>query len=340
MIALLRLAPHDERFAMRNLLIEMVIAAWAPAALYRLSFGPHDRLQDLVRTLQTDARLSANTTENRVRSALKAWPSSTARLEALGRYVPGRFLAPWHAEGLPNSVQDEHRNRLLIERSQLRQGSASAGPYAIFGQGLDAQIVLEPSWREWLLENLLIVRCFTELELARFLQARNPHVPGVVDKVRPPGQRKLASARRSFERLRVAEGGLSDLFTGRPLADGYAIDHFLPRAFVAHDLIWNLAPTAHAINLDKADQLPHSAFVRRLASLHFRLIKLGPVGSDQSLDYAAALGTDTRSLMVASLVEFNGLFEDFLRPLFQIASNQGFRANWRPAGGAADRPED
>lgn len=330
MLALLRLAPHSDRIAIRDLLVEMVVAAWPPGALYRLSFGPHDRLQNLVRDLQAEARLVPNTTETRVKTALRSWRGGATRLEALARYVPSRFLAPWHADGLPKSAQDEHRNRLLIERSQQRHGTVLAGPYAIFGPGLEAEVLMDPAWRAWLLENLGVVRGFTELELGRFLQARNPHVPGIVDKVRMPGLRKLAEARRAFERLRQSSSGLRDLYTGEPLGESYAVDHFLPRAFVAHDLIWNLAPTAEAVNRSKADQLPRIEFVRRLADLHCQLVQITPNSRADLDDYAGALTADALTLRRASGEEFRQRFENLFRPLMQIAASQGFRADWQP----------
>lgn len=332
LLALLRLAPHASRFAVRDVLIEMVLIAWTPAALYRLSFGQQDRLQDLIRDLQAAAHLPTNTSEARVRRALVAWPEARARLEPLGRYVPSRFLAPWHADGMPPSLRDDQRNRALAERSQTRSGGPLAGPYTIHGAGAAVEILLEPAWRDHILENLLVLRGFAELELARFLQARNPHVPGIVDKLRPAGPRNLVAARRGFEHLRGGPG-LFDLYTGQPLGERYAVDHFLPRAFVAHDLLWNLAPASELNNRAKADQLPAPDFLPRLSALHYQLLPHAALNHSDLADYAVAFGADARLLREASPEAFAERHAALLTPLLQIAENQGFRAGWRPTAG-------
>ena len=36
----------------------------------------------------------------------------------------------------------------------------------------------------------------------------------------------------------------------------YAVEHFLPYAFVSHDLMWNLIPADRSFNSSKSDKLP------------------------------------------------------------------------------------
>lgn len=329
LLALLELAPEGDRFRVRDVLSEMVAAAWIPAALYRLSFGAHDRLQNLVADLGAGMRIAPNASKARVKYALANWPEADRRLDPLARYVPSRFLAPWLAQGLQPSLRDDKRTQALTLRSQERRGDPRAGPYVIIGAGPALEVVLEPTWRVWLQDNLIVVRNFAELELARFLQARNPHVPGVVDKVRPTGLRNLARSRAWFDQLRD-RAGLCDVYTAEPLAGTYAVDHFLPRAFVAHDLLWNLAPAAVETNRAKADQLPHPSFLPRLAELHFRLLQFAPPDHRDLEDYAAALGADVPTLRAASAESFAERHTQLISPLLQIAANQGFRQGWRP----------
>lgn len=333
-LAVLRLLPHGDRFTARDLLLEMVSAAWAPAALHRLSFGPHDRLQTLIRDLQTAKALSPASSEERVRRALLTWPDGGERLHSLARYVPSRFLAPWYGQDLPPSLRDDRRNREIADRSRAAGDYGIAGPYAIFGSGAQAEIVVDARWREWLLANYLVVRGFTEIELARFLQARNPHVPGIVDKLRPPAARKLANARRLFERARADRGELRCLYTRQPLAADYAVDHFIPRAFVAHDLIWNLAPAAASVNRLKADRLPPKSLIEDLAAFHFDLIAHHGPGSAEGDAYAMALGLDLETIRRLSRPAFIEKMGALLSPLLQIAESQGFVVGW-PSSPAA-----
>lgn len=63
---------------------------------------------------------------------------------------------------------------------------------------------------------------------------------------------------RDIGDLAMAElGGVDCIFTGnRLVGKAYALDHFIPHAFVSHDLIWNLLPIDAKFNSVKSDKLP------------------------------------------------------------------------------------
>ena len=77
-----------------------------------------------------------------------------------------------------------------------------------------------------------------------FLEARNPNVPGLVEKIRPTFGRE--SLRRPARTLaRGLDRGALHLHlhrSGRSIPGRFALDHVLPRSFVAHDRLWNLTP--------------------------------------------------------------------------------------------------
>lgn len=191
-LALLRLLPRNQVIPVRSIVSEMVVLAWAPAVLFRLSFGSHDRLQEVVRELQAAARLRPTSTEARVRGALTRWPDAAAKIDALSQLVPSRFLGPWLELDLPSSIRDDRRTRAILRLARETVHDADGPPYAL-ERGEDGFVVVfGPGWRDWLLNHHSILAGHTEFALARFLQARNPHVPGIPDKVRMPGNRKLA----------------------------------------------------------------------------------------------------------------------------------------------------
>ncbi len=252
---------------------------------------------------------------------------TTALSDVARVLTPGGLV---HVSVKAGTLRDDRRNREIAERSREGQDKGIAGPYAIYGSGAQAEIVIDVRWRDWLLANYLVVRGFTEIELARFLQARNPHVPGIVDKLGPPAARKLASARRLFEMVRSDKGELRCLYTRQPLEADYAVDHFIPRAFMAHDLIWNLAPATASVNRLKADRLPAKALIDDLAAFHFDLIALHPTGSAESDAYAMALGLDLETIRQLSRTAFTERMGALLTPLLQIAESQGFIVGWSP----------
>jgi CRISPR/Cas system Type II protein with McrA/HNH and RuvC-like nuclease domain len=52
-------------------------------------------------------------------------------------------------------------------------------------------------------------------------------------------------------------GPVNCIYTQKPLDIGnYALEHFVPYAFVSHDMIWNLIPADPGFNSTKCDKLP------------------------------------------------------------------------------------
>jgi hypothetical protein len=106
------------------------------------------------------------------------------------------------------------------------------------------------------------------------LQAKNPMVPGLADKLRMPMERDLGRARSFWEQANQAHltqrsAPLTNLYTGRPLDGAFAVDHFMPWSYVAHDYIWNTVPTDQSTNSSKGDRIPSvSRYVEGLAELH------------------------------------------------------------------------
>lgn len=52
-------------------------------------------------------------------------------------------------------------------------------------------------------------------------------------------------------------GSVNCNYTGSKLQmDDYAVEHFIPYAFVSHDLMWNLIPADRSFNCSKNEKLP------------------------------------------------------------------------------------
>ncbi|WP_255563148.1 HNH endonuclease domain-containing protein [Mucilaginibacter sp. 21P] len=70
--------------------------------------------------------------------------------------------------------------------------------------------------------------------------------------------RKALNEQRKFWDIVIGELGSVDcIYTNKKLIIGdYAVEHFLPYAFVSHDLMWNLIPADRSFNNSKSDKLP------------------------------------------------------------------------------------
>ena len=265
----------EDKFPISDILTEMAVAAWHPVCLYRLSLGRQDKLQHLILELQKQSGLPPHATPQAVREFVDG-SGAIDRLKYFRRYVPTRFLAPWVADHLRGERDDALRTRKTIEFARDSQTTLSACPYFFEAD----TIRLNDSWRVFLRENLGVVESFAEHHFAMYLQARNPNVPGVLNKLHAPTLRQLTAARNFWRLVRSgfarAEklADFRDIYSERQLADSFSVDHFLPWTFVVHDLLWNLTPVEDATNSRKGDVFPDlDVYLPRLAKLHFNAIQ-------------------------------------------------------------------
>jgi 5-methylcytosine-specific restriction endonuclease McrA len=116
-------------------------------------------------------------------------------------------------------------------------------------------------WSSYLKSNSKILKDFCYWNLSLFLQKRNPSVPDIPNKINKTITRNsLTKQTNEYWKLVFNElGSIECVFTGNKLIfdeKKYAVDHFVPHAFVSHDLIWNLIPIDKSFNSYKGDKLP------------------------------------------------------------------------------------
>jgi phage repressor protein C with HTH and peptisase S24 domain len=323
--------------ALADILAEMAVLAWHPVCLFRLSLGCQDRLQNAVRAMREYSHLDPNETTDNVRSFINGSSEAKAQLDCFKRYVPTRFLVPWFADDLRGTA-DSRRDVKIHDLAKESQMTPFATPYWFDGP----DIRLNRSWQFFLLDNMAVVQAFVEHHLALYLQTRNPNVPGVVNKLRAPTERQLDEARRFWQFVRTELGKLGrsnhfrDIYSERPLAQNFSIDHFLPWSFVAHDLFWNLTPVEPATNSEKSDWLPDlDLYLPRLADLHSDAIEVARTRPKLLEDYTDCFRLSAEELQ--SLIASGGLagkFREVVLPQAQIAINQGFQFWWRSPSSA------
>ena len=269
------------QLSLREIFVEMASQAWHPVNLFRLSFDTKDadekcvdQLQGVLREIAAkEAELSDGLRPNSSLMEIRARLQGYAReLGFLGDLVPMRFLSPFVSGRLPQGTPRHRINKEIIRIVDELKVGEDAAPYH-FGPDKDS-VVLHPDWQAFFVEHAAILRGFVEIGLVRFLQAKNPMVPGLADKLRMPMERDLGRARSFWEQANQAHlaqrsAPLTNLYTGRPLDGAFAVDHFMPWSYVAHDYIWNTVPTDQSTNSSKGDRIPSvSRYVAGLAELH------------------------------------------------------------------------
>ena len=328
---------YSRKFRMDDVFCEMVVEAWHPVCLFRLSLGLQDHFQNVILDIQQSSGLPSKTKPEKIRRYVKSSKDAQSKLTRFSRYVPTRFLAPWFADKL-RGVKDDKKAEIIKALAFDSQKTQSASLY-YFGciDGCES-VTLNNVWLAFLKENRGIVQAFVEYNFARYLQARNPNVPGVINKLHAPAARKLTSARKFWETVRSGlysnskSSEFCDIYSGQQLDEGFSIDHFLPWSFVAHDLLWNLTPVESKSNSSKSDNLPDlPLYLPRLARLHFSAIDVVKCQPNLLQDYIECFKVNPIDLLAMGEKKFCAKYRDVILPQALIARNQGFIFGWKYA---------
>ena len=227
-----------------DIYIKMITRAWHPINYFNLNFGIWDGLDQIIHKIKLENNVPDLIEQEKLQLFLKGKISSK-ELSFLNKYVPFKFLSPWF-ETLPDK-----------EIEELSQKFINNCPYALFKH----KIVINPLWVDYLTQNNKILKEFCYWNLSAFLQQKNPNLPNVASKIIPEFSRNpLTKQRNEFWKLTFEElGHIKCIFTSIKLnweENNFAIDHFIPYSFLAHDLIWNLIPIDKSFNSSKSNKLP------------------------------------------------------------------------------------
>lgn len=290
-----------------DIFIQMIVRSWHPITYYNLSFGKSDILNSIIFSLNKNLKVPT-TLELNALSNLLSKSIQSKDIAFLNNNVPFKFLYPWYG-----SISER-------EIENLSQNFIEDAPYALYKH----QIAINPKWVEYLTQNSKILKEFCYWNLSSFLQIRNPNIPNVASKLLPELSRNALTKQRNefwkptFEEL----GSIPCIYTSNKLTleeNNFAIDHFIPYSFVAHDLIWNLLPIDKSFNSSKSNKLPElSKYFEDFSYLQktaFDIYKKKYPNGKFLEEYATIFhhaNFDTDKL------------KETLEPLIMIASNNGF----------------
>ncbi|HEX5551820.1 MAG TPA: HNH endonuclease domain-containing protein [Chitinophagaceae bacterium] len=239
-----RVEQGDTTIGKQCLFAEMIAYSWFTVNYFHVSFGKQDKLQQAIENIKTIEDITIDADRSSIFKKLST-TSDKLTLKELSYFnaeVPHRFLSPW--------FKADDRSRAY----QCSQAYNNDCPYAIYKNC----IVINPSWIIYLQKNAGILKEFCYWNLSIYLQAKNPNVPDIPNKLIKSVPRKSLIEQRKFWDIVISELGSVDcIYTNTKLEIGsYAVEHFIPYAFVAHDLMWNLIPADRSFNCSKSDKLP------------------------------------------------------------------------------------
>jgi len=308
---------HSE-IAKKKLFSRMISNSWYTINYFHISFGKQDKFQIAVENILKAESLSIDEKKSKIDNCLETstQKETVSQLMHFDKNVPHWFLTPWFPK--VNSESDSK------QRSRIYEASHSFENECLYALHKD-NIQINPNWISYLSANARILKDYCYWNLALFLQTRNPNVPDIPNKLIKPAIRNgLTKQTNEYWKLVFKElGSINCIFTDTKLyfnEKNYALDHFIPHAFVSHDLIWNLLPIEKKFNSTKSDKLP-------LFEKHFdKFYDLQRLAFDINKHHNSKSKYMDEFLTIFPNIDAfeKDKFSKTILPLITIASNNGF----------------
>ena len=171
----------------------------------------------------------------------------------------------------------------------------------------------------------------------QYMQRRNPTTPALANKLFAPTKREaLTKQSRYWRAILASEEGarLCCIYSGERLrVDAFALDHYLPWSFVAHDQLWNLIPAPASVNSAKSNNLPSEVYLERFVDLQHQglCIASREFKSGQFAKLTEDYLADLHLPSIDALLDHKRLEAAYIQtlgPLVTLATNQGFAPDW------------
>lgn len=321
-------------FTYDNLINNMIADAWYMVSEYKLNLGPADTLEALVHHVCQISGLKSSEKKENILTYLQNSDDIELKKKkrTLTLNVPYRLQAPFmhYVKGKEWNVSETRLAEKINQEERLMY-------YFVQITGLQSQIEMTQEWFEYIYQNQEILRGWISYKMISYLQKRNPNVPGIVNKLNPPQERKLDKVKKYWKMVSEVVP-VRDIYADEILKAGdISIDHFVPWSYVAHDELWNLSPTTRSANSSKSNNLPvwdiYFPKLCRLEYLSYQSIwKYDKVHDEfQRCGKEHVNSNEVRvQLYQKGLNEevFNRNLEEVLLPIYQSAHNMGFR-EWK-----------
>ncbi|MBE0674965.1 MAG: hypothetical protein IH591_09920 [Bacteroidales bacterium] len=304
------------RVLKQELFARMISTAWYTVNYFHISFGKQDRLQRAIEVIKISEGLRINESQASISETLYKSNNtiSLRHMRYFNNQVPHWFLSPWFPK---------------MTSSQIYTESQKFSRQCLYGLYEDT-VEINEEWIPYLKENIRVLKDFCYWNLSLFLQAKNPNVPDIPNKlIKPAVRNSLTNQRRNFWDIVLRElGSLECIYTGKRLTIGdYAVEHFIPYAFVSHDLIWNLVPADPSFNSSKRDKLPQldKYFISffSMQKLAFEIV-CEKTPNNRYLEEYLTIFPDIEEFKNLSEIFTKDKFKERFQPLVTIASNNGF----------------
>lgn len=259
-----------KEFSFEELVDEMIADAWYMVSEYHLNLGPKDYIEEAVKCISNATGMKSSEKRENVLKFLKDTDDEDLLFckKTLIQNVPYRLqstmMPGFKSWGRGTRAQAEEVNtwdRLIYYFSAI--------------DGMNSRVKLTDEWFEYLTVNQAIIDGWIQYNMIIYLQRRNPSVPGISDKLKPPEERKLTKVIKLWKSMSEIHP-IYDIYGNELIGkDNISIDHFVPWSYVAHDELWNLHPTTRSINSSKSNNLPQwDMYIDKLCDIEYESYSL------------------------------------------------------------------
>jgi hypothetical protein len=312
-----------------DLIAESLKFGWYPHRFFKLSFGTQDKVGLALDNLNFSIEERSVGHEATAKNLLQAIQEQFKEINGkhFARYVPYRLLGIFFSPEL-KSIKKDGRKKEAISRLAGERFYSKTPPLYRFSEHQD-KIELHPLWLEYLRINYRVVRGWALFEWAKFLQARNPNTPAILQKIEPPAQRTSMKQQTAFWNAVLEAAPMPCIYSGTVLEPGeFHLDHFIPWSFLCHNELWNLIPASPSANIGKGRSLPNEKNIQDFILQQSQALKISHQNMTTS-NWRRAVQpySEGLSLTYESLLEENCLgpaYKNRLNPLLSQASQLGF----------------
>jgi hypothetical protein len=330
LFSILEIIERNSTYPLREISLDeirigLLATAWYPHNFFRLSFGKQDKISDALDQIQP---LMGQQEYYPLPTRLKAAIRKSNCNDQLLRFVPFRLLRPFfksELKGLPDHQIDSAIRKLAGNQFE------NSRPFYRFSED-ESAIIVHPAWHQYFQQHSRIIKAFIAWELLQYLQKHNPGSPSLSKKVFPTMHRESMHFQTEYWKTVASKIPLTCIYSNNPLKK-FQLDHFLPWSFLAHNELWNLIPVNSAANLSKFNSLPAPHYFGKFIEVQFSGLQIYKnLANKRKWDKVADSFLTGLHLIKTDLLNpdtFHRAYKKTYDPLFQMAENHGFTANWR-----------
>lgn len=320
-----------------ELIDKMIADAWYMVTEYHLNLGPKDTLQAAIELMKSkNPELKSSEKETVIIDYLANVKDKeiNQKKQTITYNVPYRLQAPflhdlkgkqaWGVSTTELATRINQEERLIYYFEAIN--------------GLSSRISINKEWAEYIKDNQEILLGWIEWHMIRYLQKRNPSVPGIADKLYPPQERNLEKVKKYWKLILSIEP-IREIYNDQIITDkDISIDHFIPWSYVAHDEFWNLSPTTKSINSTKSNYLPDwDIYFPKLAQLEYQSYQLIWKYESVHREFEKCAKEHINNNDIYERIYHEGLiYSDFaerlktvIYPVYNAAHECGFEWDWK-----------